>query len=197
MNAQLAQKGKVSSAAVLSPRQEDQHCNWELNNDRSCEKQRREARAYPSHQPHGEPKANNLSAQPSSQFTHLHQMSCIHLEITSGPACDMMNSQTAGNRATVFSAILSAALCLFIRYCFSFCLATAPPDMANKATGALNVYRQPPSSPCFICRPVAHSRTVAKKSHLAHSMAAVSGHADVLHAPRLPALPLGYSGNHG
>lgn len=41
-------------------------------------------------------------------------MSCIYLEITSGTAWGLMNSQTAGNSATVFSTELSAALCLSI-----------------------------------------------------------------------------------
>lgn len=41
-------------------------------------------------------------------------MSCIYLEITSGPAWGLMNPQTAGNSTSVFSTELSAALCLFI-----------------------------------------------------------------------------------
>lgn len=45
-------------------------------------------------------------------------MSCIYLEITSGTAWSLMNSQTAGNSITVFSAELSAALCLFTHCCF-------------------------------------------------------------------------------
>jgi len=64
----------------------------------------------------------------SHPFTHLHQMSCIYLEITSGTAWGLMNSQTAGNSVTIFSVKSSTALCLFIHCCFlffPFCLAAA------------------------------------------------------------------------
>lgn len=85
-----------------------------------------------------------------------------------------MNSQTAGNSVTVFPAELSAALCLFIR-CFS------PSASPQQQTCPARQRRPSICKGCippprrFICRPVAHSRTVSEKSHLLHSTAAVSG----------------------
>lgn len=125
-------------------------------------------------------------------------MSCIYLEITSGTAWGVMNSQTAGNSATVFSTELSAALCLFIRCCF-FSLSASPQQQTCP------VRQQGP----WICKgcipppPVSFADpwlTVGLSQRKAISLTAwllFQGNADLLHAPRLPALPLGYSGNHG
>lgn len=126
-------------------------------------------------------------------------MSCIYLEIASGTAWSLMNSQTAGNSATVFSTELSAAFCLFI-HC-------RPPLSASPQQQTCPV-RQKKAGPwiCKGCIPPPSVSfadpwlTVGLSQRKAISLTAwllFQANADLLHAPRLPALPLGYSGNHG
>lgn len=122
-------------------------------------------------------------------------MSCIHLEITSGRAWGLMNSQTAGNSATVFSTELSAAL--FIHCCF---FPSASPQQQT-----CPVRQQGPwmCKGCIPPPPVSFADpwlTVGLSQRKAISLTAwllFQGNADLLHAPQLPALPLCYSGNHG
>lgn len=123
-------------------------------------------------------------------------MSCTYLEITGGTAWGVMNSQTAGNSTTVFSFELSEALCLFIHCCI---LPSASPQQQTAP-----VRQQGP----WICKgyipppPVSFADpwlTVGLSQRKAISLTAwplFQGNADLLHAPRLSTLPLGYSGNH-
>lgn len=132
---------------------------------------------------------------PYIDLIHLHQMSCTYLEITGGTAWGLMNSQTAGNSTTVFSSELSEALCPFIHCCIL-------PSASPQQTGP--VRQQGP----WICKgyipppPVSFADpwlTVGLSQRKAISLTAwplLQGNADLLHAPRLSALPLGYSGNH-
>lgn len=192
----------------MSPRQEDHH-NWELYKAH-VESNVRQLLTDPTHQDHRGLQANSLSAQPSisyTQFTHPHQMSCIYLEITSGPAWGLMNSKTAGSSIHVFSVELSAALCLSAACFISLSLVTtaaaeaAEADMPGKENSGLETVKV---ASLLLLPTMFHVQSRSPQSgwlkRKAISLTAwllFQGSAALLRAPRLPALPLGYSGNHG
>ena len=149
-------------------------------------------RSHPPGPLRAQSKQSVCTAILSQSFTHQHQMSCIYLEITSGTAWGLMNSKTARKSVTVFSVKLSAAFCLFILCC------QPPPHITTArqrgpwmCTGCV-----PPPSVSF-ADPWLTVRMSQIKAISLTAWLLFQGNADLLCAPRLPALPLGYSQNHG
>lgn len=124
-------------------------------------------------------------------------MSCIDLEITSGTAWGLINSRTAGKCATVFSTELSAALCLFIHCCPPPSRFTTAADMPSKAIGPW-IYKSciPPLPVSFADPWLAVGLSQGKAISLT-AWLLFQANADLPRTLRLPALPLGYSGNRG
>lgn len=87
----------------------------------------------------------------------------------------VMNSQPAGRSPPCAFGII---ICSFLPvYPFQpFAWASPQQQICPESQQGPTICEGPrfPSA-CFICRPEAYSRTVAEKSHLLHSMAAVSG----------------------
>lgn len=113
-------------------------------------------------------------------------MSCIYLEITSGTAWGLMNSQTAGNSAPVFSTELSVALCLFIHCCFFPSASPQQQTCPVRQQGPWICKGCIPPPPVSFADPWLTVGLLQRKAISLTAWLLFQGNADLLHAPHFP-----------